>query len=438
MIKRIICIFLCLFFVFALSGCDLLTTETAELLSPPSLSEELSLIAEAIDNSVSADYEFEYPSRGDYRSAVVQTDINDDGVFEAFAFYGITEGENVTMNINALVCKDGVWSSAAQQKIVAGGVDKIEFCDLDADGSKEILVGWEIYGTTEMQLGVYSVGENTLTQRMLQQYSQFVTCDLDGDKINEILVIKANAAEQLNTANLFEFNDEGVTEIASCELDSAAKTINEPIIATLSTGKAAAYIDEIKGVGAVTEVVFIEKGVMVNPLFAPDTRETVATLRSSVLRCMDIDGDSILDIPVQVAVPSVTKTKANEKLYLIDWCSFNGESLTKQITSMVNAEDGYYYEIPEKWVGKIAVLKDTENRLRQIYWHNAEENSIGDSLIYIKAVPKADWDSGKYKTQGIFEIMNDGQESFICSISDTAKKEGITAEEIKLKFKLYE
>lgn len=437
MIKRLACAILVFILAFSLCGCNFFASETAELLSPPSLSGELYPISEAIRISAGGVYKFEYPSRGDYRSAVVQSDINEDGIFEAFAFYSITEGDITVMNVNALVCKDGVWKSLAQQKIVAGGVDKIDFCDLDGDGVKEILVGWEIYGTSEMQLGVYSMDENTLTQRMLQRYTHFVTCDLDEDKRNEILIIKANSAEQMNSANLFEFNEEGVTELA-CELDSTAKTINEPVIATLSTGKSAVYIDEIKGAGAVTEVLFIEKDMLRNPLLQPETRETLATLRSSTFVSRDIDGDDILEIPVQVNVPSVAKTEVNEKLYLIDWCSFNGEVLIKQSTAMVNVDDGYYYNISEKWVGKIAVLKDTGNNLREIYKFNPEDMTVGDSLLYIKAVPKTDWDEGKYKAAGVSEIMNNGETSFICKISDTAANEGLTLENVKQNFKLYE
>lgn len=438
MIKKTACFIISAILCMCLCGCDLLVSETAELLSPPSLSGELAPIAEAIKESAGGVYNFEYPSRGNYRSAVVQEDINGDGIFEAFAFYSMTDGETSTMHINAIANEKGTWRSLAQQKIVAGGVDRLDFCDLDGDGTKEILVGWEIYGTSEMQIAVYSLGENSLTQRMLQRYTHFITCDLDEDGKNEILLIKANTAEQVNSASLFEFNQDGVTEIASCALDSAAKTVNEPIVAALSTGKTAVYVDEIKGVGAVTEVLFIEKGALVNPLYQPDSKETLATLRSASFSVQDINGDGVMEIPIQENVPSVSRSEVNEKLYLTGWCSFNGEVLTKQITTMINVDDGYYYTLPAKWIGKIAVLKDTDNNLREIYRYNPENKTVGESLLYIKAVPKKDWDDGKHSAEGIFEIVNNGETSFICKISAVAEKDGLTAKDVKSNFKLYE
>lgn len=438
MLRKILCAALCLLLGFVLCGCELFANDAAELLSPPALSGDLYPIAEAINETAGGPYTFKYPSRGDYRSAVVQNDINGDGILEAFAFYSMTDGETITMQINVIVFESGKWQSVAQQKIVAGGVDRLDFCDLDNDGVQEILVGWEIYGTSEMQLAVYSMGEKVLTQRMLQKYTHFITCDLDENDKKEILVIKSSTAEQTNSAALFTLTDDGVTEISSCELDSAAKTFNVPVAATLSSGKPAIYIDEIKGVGAVTEVLFMEKGVLMNPLYQADTKETLATLRSVSFSVRDINKDGILEIPVQVDVPSVSRSKFNEKLYLTSWCSFNGEQLTNQMMTMINVDDGYCYTLPAKWVGHIAVLKDTDNRLREVYRYNPETETVGESLLYFKAVAKTDWDDGKYKASGIEEIYNDGETSFICSISAAGIADGITMEYVKSNFMIFE
>ena len=438
MLKKCMAAVMVFALAFCLCGCDLFAFDTEELLSPPSLTGELAPIADAITASAEGNYTFKYPSRGNYRSAVVQEDINSDGLLEAFAFYSMTDGETQTMHINVVVNQGGKWESAAQQQIVAGGVDKIDFCDLDSDGTKEILVGWEIYGTSEMQLAVYSIGKSSLTQRMLQKYTHFTPCNLDEDENNEILIIKTAGTNPVNSAVLYTLSDDGVTQISSCELDSNAKTFNEPIIAELSTGKPAIYIDEIKGVGAVTEVLLMEKGNLINPLFDVDTKETSATLRSAYFTTADINGDGVMEIPVQENVPSVTRSEVNEKLYLTNWCSFNGEVLIKQMTAMINMEDGYYYAIPSKLAGNIAILKSTDSRLREIYRYNPADMTVGDSLLYIKAVDKKDWDSGKYSAEGIKEIANDGETSFICSISAAAVSDGITFESVVSGFKIIE
>lgn len=438
MSRKITALLMSVLMFFCLCGCDLFAFDTEELLAPPTLTGELARIAEAISDSANGTYTLKYPSRGNYRSAVVQEDIDGDGLLEAFAFYGKNEGENYTMTVNLLQNTKGEWKSATEQKIVAGGVDKIEFCDLDSDGVKEILVGWEIYGTSEMQLAVYSFEDSALKQLMIQKYTHFTTCNLDDDGKNEVLIIKSATAENSNIAVLYSVAEEGMTLVSACPLDSNSKTFNEPIVSELSTGKPAVYIDEIKGVGAVTEVLFLEKGLLVNPLHSLDTLETVETLRSASFTTTDINSDGILEIPVQLEVPSVTESQLNEKLYLTNWCSFNGEMLVNQVTTMINQDDGYYYTIPAKFVGRIAVLKDTSKRIREIYKYNPEEMTVGESLFYIKAVDKSAWDHGDYRADGVREIANNGETSFICRLTAAAENEGITFESIVAGFKIIE
>ena len=174
MLRKIASLLMCITLVFCFCGCDFFAADTAELLSPPEPVGDIKPIAEVIKKTSSSDYVMKYPSRGDYRSAVIREDIDSDGKQEAFAFYSITDRDVITMHINAICKRDGEWTSVATQQIVAAGVDKIEFCDLDNDGAKEILVGWQIYGTSEMQLAVYSYSENVFAQRLLQKYTNFI------------------------------------------------------------------------------------------------------------------------------------------------------------------------------------------------------------------------------------------------------------------------
>ena len=437
---RAIAVLCAVMLVFALCGCDIFTADTAELLSPPELSGDISPIAEAISKSAGGKYTLKYPSNGNYRSAVVQNDIDGDGRLEAFAFYSVKEsdGDAANMYINVVVRNESEWVSAATQKIVAGGVERIDFCDLDGDGISEILVGWEIYGASEMQLAVYSFVNGELTQRTMQKCSRFVCCDLDEDGTNEILIIKFSATEQINSAGVYKLTEGGVTELYSCELDKTVQSVAEPVVSHLSSGKPAVYIDEIKGVGAVTEVLFVEKNQLVNPLMNPESQETLLTLRSAGIGVKDINGDGIIEIPVQENVPSITKSAVNEKLYLTNWCSYNGESLTNQMTAMINSSDGYYYILSQKWTGQIAVLKDTDNRIREIYRYDSETASAGEMLISFVTVKLSEREIQEYINQGFKEIMRDEISVYLCKIGETAAEQGINTDVVMQNFKLTE
>lgn len=434
MLSRILkCAALLLCTAVVLCGCSIFTADTDELLNPPELSGALKPIENALKKSVSGDYTLKYPTNGSFRSAFVRNDINGDGILEAFCFYSTQSGDTVTLHINMITNEDGKWKSTAEQKITAGGVDRVDFCDLDGDGVEEILVGWEIYGTSEMQLAVYSYSKGELAQRMLQRYTYFLCCDLDEDSKEEILLINYNSSESTNYAGLYKLNGDGVNEVAGCQLDGTVKSVNEPILSTLSNGRRAVYIDEVKGAGAITEVVFMEKGVLVNPLLNPETRENLVTLRSSSISCRDINGDNIIEIPIQEFLPAAGGT--TDSLYYTNWCSFNGETLTKQQSTVLNYNDGYYMIIPTKWVGKLAFSKDIDNRVRGIYSYDPETQTVGEQMAYIQTFDLKDWENGEYKKFGLTEITHINGMVYACFVADP---EAIKVEEIKQNFRIYE
>lgn len=437
MLKKIALAVALLVLMLSLCGCDFFRTDMAELFAPPSLTGDFKYISKIIEKTAGAGYTLKYPVRGEHRSAVVQYDIDSDGKNEAFAFYSKTEGDVTTMTVQLVRVEKGEWVDGGTQSIIASGVDMVRFCDLDNNGTAEILVGWQVYGTSEMQLAVYGYNENTFVQRLLQKYTSFITCDLNGDQKSGVLIIDLNTAEQYNTAALYSLTDEGVVQTGICELDSKLQSIGEPMVAELSNGKTAVYLDAIKGVGAVTEVLIEDKGGLINPLFDSETRENLKTLRSSSYPVTDINNDGILEIPVQENIPSVASDALAEKLYLTNWCSFDGEKLTVQTTTMINVLDGYYFTIPTKWRNRIAVLKDTENRIREIYLYDHEDAIIGESLICIRAFDKKSWESGKYKELKMNEIARDSETVYAYKLNDAIIELGITHADVKKAFVLY-
>lgn len=437
MLRKILTLVLSLLFVTVLCGCAFTAPDTSALLSPPALPSELAPIAKILTETAGENYTLKYPSRGAHRSAIIGEDIDGDNKKENFAFYYTSDDENGYMHINAIVNTNGTWKSVATQKIVAGGVDKIEFCDINADGKKEILVGWQIYRTSEMQLAVYSLDNNTLHQILLQRYTQFITCDLDSDARLDVLLVSNASSDEENTASLYTFKGNRVDKVLSCPLDSTSKTFLEPIISPLSNGKPAAYIDEIKGAGAVTEVLFVEDGKLKNPLYSPSFKETLATLRSVSLTLDDINKDGILEIPIQENVPSVTFGASNELLYLTSWCSFSGQALTVEQTAMINLNDGYSYAIPATLMGKIAILKDTTARERGIFTYNPKTLKVGDLLLNFKSFSLSDWKKQSHKTE-YFELSRTEDTVHACTITEKGKQKGLTIEAVASAFRLYQ
>lgn len=431
--KKLCILAVCAALCLCLCGCDLFTVDTDELLSPPQLSGDMYPIGRALADSAGSGYVLKYPTAGQRRSAVVMEDINGDGKLEAFAFYSTTDGEVTTMHVNVIRYLAGKWISVADSTITAGGVERVDFCDLDDDGVQEILIGWEIYGSSEKQLCVYTLTDDSLSRRFQQQYTTFACCDLDEDGHFEIFLQHLNTADGINSAMLYSFDKNGVEQTAGCFMDPTVKSVGEPIIEALSSGKAAVYVDEIKGAGAVTEVLFLNQGELVNPLLRTSaSRENTVTLRSAAISCTDINDDGLIEIPTASELPSVG---GGEKLYYTNWCSFNGEDLTVKTVTVTNTADSYYLLIPGKLNGNIAVLRDSDRRRRVIYDYDRQTGRVGNRIAAVSVIAASDWDDSDFDRKTMFEIYRTKQTVYAGSVYEGANTP-LTEEELKSMFNI--
>lgn len=426
-LKKAICIALICLMALSFCGCDTFTADTDALLAPPQLSGEMYPIRLALDKATGGEYTLKYPSDGNRRSAVMLEDIDGDATFEAFAFYSTVEDEQSKMHINVIRFIDGEWKSVAEQSLVGGGIERVEFSDLNSDGVEEILVGWEIYGSSDLKLAVYSLDGNVLSQRMLQQYTSFICCDLDENGEEEIFVQHLDTAAGTNRAMLFVIDDSGVLQTAGCNMDTTVKTAYPPILSDLSSGQSAIYIDEVKGAGSITEVLFLEKGELVNPLLKGEgVAENTETLRPLGILSQDVNGDGILDIPVASVLANADPT-SNETLYYTNYSNFNGESLTLKTVTVINQLDGYRFTVPSRWLDRIAVYKDTDKRIRTIFAYDDGQVNTSVRLAQICAVDESQ--AGSYKEW--IKLGEKDDTVFFGKIAENGDYRCITVEELK-------
>lgn len=434
MLKKVLTIAIALLMCFVFTGCEIIDS-TKDMVAPPELTGEMSLIADALYKSVGVDCDLKYPSSGDRRSAIVLEDLNGDSIFEAFAFYSTSDDEMTTMHVNVICQIGGVWTSVSDQTVVAIGVEMVDFCDLDNDGLEEILIGWEVNGNNEKQLSVFNFNENKLNQQLLQAYTSFMCCDLDNNGVNEIFVHLLNTTEKTNKAMIYNYADGKMAQTAGCLMDGSIKSAEFPVLSTLSNGQKAIYINETKGVGAITEVLYISKGELINPLLdTVNSFENILTLRAASLKIQDINSDGILEIPVASDLPNATDS--DEKLYYTNWCSFNGEKLSVKLVTVVNTVDGYYLTVPNSMVGYLAVLKDIENHERKFYHYDSQNNILGKLLFTITAIDADDWASADYDHGNKVEITRNDDMIFVAELGEGANTFAINIEYIKETFYL--
>lgn len=429
--KRVLTLMLAIALCLMLCGCNMFVFDTDNILSPPELSGELKPIQQALVESIKGEYTLKYPTYGDIKSAVVTEDLDGDGIKEAFAFYSTSDSEETVMHLNVIVKDKKKYKSVDDNSKSASGIERIDFYDLNGDGKKEIIVGWEIYAESEKQLAVYQFEKNALTQIMSQKYTNYLCIDFDDNGKNEILVQDLDTKESTNKASLYSITENGLTQISGCLLDGKVKSAGRFKLSSLSNGQKAVYIDEIKGIGAVTEVLFMSKGELKNPLLdVENTMENVKTIRSATIPSADVNNDGIIEIPMASDMPNAD-FNSDEKLYYTNWCSFSGDVLTVKQVSVVNTADGYSINLPKRFIGNIAASKNVDKRTRTVYLYDSELQIIGQRVVTFKAYDKTEYEESEIKKSNNIKVFSKDNTIVVAETFDIGQELGLTSEELE-------
>lgn len=386
---------------FVLSGCNILSTGE-ELLSPPMPGGELSEIRAALDSIVNEDYTLKYPTHGEYRSAIVRYDVTGNGKKDAVAFFS-TEKENISsMHIALLTQQDDEWLAVKDVSVLASGIERVQFDDLNGDGVSEIIAGWSVYGSVDKQVAVYTYDGELLTPRLQEPYTEFLVCDLNTDAKKEILLLHLKSTDKRGTAKLLELTEEGVSEISATDLDGNATAVVSASETKLLDGRPAVFLDMQKGIKMITEILFLSGGKLQNPMYDKEKKVTTVTERNSSVLSQDINGDGTPDIPMLEVLPDYREKSDEEKLYITHWCSFDGKKLVVTLSAYMNYTDGYYFKVPKSHEGKLTVVRNTSSRTRTFYYYDSKEQKRGVELFKIMAVSENNWvaslkDSGDWE-----------------------------------------
>ncbi len=434
MLKKLFCVILALVITASLSGCALPGADIDSLIAPPKPTGELYEIRKALEKSVKEKFTLKYPTSGDIRSAIVEKDFNNDGAAEAVAFYSTVKDNIVSMNINFIKKSGEEWISGGSFKIVAAGVESVLFKDLDGDNIDEIIVGWSVYGNIDKILGVYSVASGSLTQRINESYTNYLCSDLNNDGKNELFLTSLSFLEEaLAAAKLYSLEVGDKMQVSTLELDSAVSAYSAPVAGKLSNGNSAIYLDAIKGVGAITEVLEVEDKTLKNALLN-EAGVIANTYRTTGAAVRDIDGDGIYEIPLVELITA--GDEINEGVYRTDWHTVENGGLTLKSSTIMNYNDGYFIVIPEKWQGKITVTRDTANRIRNFMRIDSETGNSAELLVRIQVTAAAGGASEDSAAGGATLIAESAELKFYATLGAYKGAEAVTLDELKQYFKL--
>ncbi len=461
-VAAIICI------VIFFSSCDALTFNSPEnLLRPPKLSGDDGELQSAFEKAVAekGEYILKYPSAGQYRSAFVRKDCDGDGADEAFVFYSL-KAEEMSVYMYMLDFKDRQWQAVSEVMGEGNDVYSIDFCDLNADGTAEVLVGWSsIDSKANKKLSIYYSDnhQNTMNYKMiaLESYTQLYTIDIDSDGHKEILTALINATPDSYTtvAKLLKMTNVlgpvwQISPVGQVNLYQGITSV-VGITSGLSGGRRYIYIDEAAGDSYLTEMLYWDNSQnMLASAFSVDSLSIAdcPTSRNHPLVCTDVNKDGELEIPVTRLLrgSSVVRTKSPEEsekaiqnvlpenIYVTSWLQYDEGRFTVIDSYIENADQGFRIAYDEDNMADWAVKFFPDEGISQFFMtvKSSETDALGDPETYLLFTLEATPVQEEADEESI--VASSDEHNFVLSIAEKGEDSGIDAEYIRSIFSLSE
>lgn len=386
-----------------LAGCSnfKLAPSIDDLISPVSPSGDNAHVQNAVDEYCKSGYLIKIPSSGDYTTSFIFHDLDGDGNDEAIAFYEPSD-ERGTVSLALLRESADKWSVVDNVKGEGSDVKSVDFCDVNNDGIEEILVCWSLISkSSSFNLSVYSHNQTDEGYKLNQisdsiTAGEFICVDINEDNLNEVVVFNIGSSAISPKAELYSFKDNKKRLIGETKLDSTIISF-ESITSGVTDEGMSIYADALKSDGdsMLTEFIYWSNyyDSIVSPFYSYSTGKTSDTTRSSMINCKDIDGDEVIEIPLDSSVKNLP-----EQITAQNWVTYKNTVLNHKCYSYSCKRDSYSLVIDDKLFSKVSVKYDSDNRILSVISNDSKKECFS-IVAMIKSAYSSDNESLKDYTE---------------------------------------
>ena len=420
------------------------------LMRPPQVEGENLSIQLAFEENVGKNYILKRPISGSYRSAYTFIDLTGDNDDEVIVFY--SKGNDLgIVCMNVLDKVDDKWVSIADFESVHNDIQEIGFADLNGDDSKEIVVGWTVFGESYSKvITVYRI-DNTESGVVIKPvygdyYSMFRISDIDTDGKEDILSLKyvtaGNSAEY--NVTLLSYENEEIVERGSFALDNSITTAAAVNFDYPENEKhRRIFVDGHKTDGGMTTDCFIWNDSDGNFRRYNVSGQTISSLssRTSSVLCSDINSDGLIEVPTEEFLPNISNDNSNVVAMrtgnlgpsLINWVAVSKNSVQTVERHLIMSQYGYRFRFSEKWLGKVSVINDPQKGILT-FWSVDMQNGMpikGKKLFSIMTLTELDLETFGEISFSYSQITQLKGKFYYSRIYDEGIEYGITKREIK-------
>lgn len=407
--------------VYTFTGCAIWSGNIDALLSPPKLSNQEEAIYQALTSSLDGKISLKYPKTGEYLSAFIVANLDDEPSDEAMVFYektGFTADET-SLRINILDQKDGRWTSVFDRVADGSEVETVYISKLGMSDVISIIVGYSmLQGEKQFDIYTYDSINYTLVETFTDNYSLINVEDVDNDGYNELFTVTGNTASSYAEAKLLKLDENGQYIRTRVAMDSNTTDYIQCLYGNSDevTSKVI-FVDSLIATGMIeTEILQVhDNDQILENTSVLDTMSVSDTIRPSGYTSCDIDGDGSIEVPVVTTFTGYESLSDTEQLKMTNWLTYQNQELMVKYSGYYSINDGYFFALPERWKGHVTVKLDTTKNDVVFYEYDGDVSSSTTELLRLTVTDENDYTI--LKKQGYQLMRSNNSNYYLAKVS---------------------
>ncbi|MCM1164596.1 MAG: hypothetical protein NC401_01145 [Ruminococcus sp.] len=439
--KSAICAALCLL----MCGCSA-GASVENLLTPPKLLAEQDEIYRELIASVGQGVKLKYPRSGDYRSAFVLHNIDDEPEDEAMVFYESKNNQSgeSSLRLKFLDKNDGKWEAVYDMSCAGSEIDSISFAKLGTSDVTDIILCYTLLNQTEKTFSVLKYVDKKPVEAVSGSYSCLEVTDLNSDGADELVTVSVNKATTLSSATMYTDGENGFERLSETPLYGGVSDYLRVTKGQLDEDTPALFLDYSSGnQQAGTNVLYCYG----NRLFCPDSvgqNPSSGIISRQIndymaqIYCFDIDGDGFVEIPSTAPLPGYETFTRPEQLCAVQWYTVTDDNFTREHYSYFSGKYRFALLFPNRWWGVVTAVADfTANEIIFISYSAETGLAVTEEteLMRIRSVPKDDPEA--LEDAKSLKLLGESDDAVFYCIETAGYKTGklaLTESELKASF----